>query len=200
MMGYNKSLQTLRLDYNELVGQEGVHNICRGLRSNVSLKQLHLAYCDVGPEAGASLGEALSFAQSGLLLLNLEGNRLGDGGLELLCPGLYKNTSLVELNLADNGIGDNPSDLVPMETFARVLVGHKTLATLDLNYNRLCLGACQALLPGLSDPADAAKPHPRLKKVVVDANLSDVSPELYARLNVEGGGGKKGGKKGKKKK
>jgi hypothetical protein len=36
--------------------------------------------------------------------------------------------------------------------------------------------------------------------VVVDANLSDVSPELYARLNVEGGGGKKGGKKGKKKK
>jgi hypothetical protein len=41
---------------------------------------------------------------------------------------------------------------------------------------------------------------PFVRQVVVDANLSGVSPELYERLNVEGGGGKKGGKKGKKKK
>jgi len=63
MVGANKSLQTLRLDYNDQVGSEGCVNIARGLRSNVSLKQLHLPYCDIGPSAGQPLGEALAFPQ-----------------------------------------------------------------------------------------------------------------------------------------
>ena len=80
------------------------------------------------------------------------------------------------------------------------LSAHKTIATVNLNFNRLCPPACEALLPGLCDPADPAKPHPRLTRVIVDAGLVGISPELHERLNVEGGGGKKGGKKGKKKK
>ena len=65
---------------------------------------------------------------------------------------------------------------------------------------RLCLEACQVLLPGISDPADPTKSHPRLKRVVVDPGLVGVPEDVYARLNVEGGGGGKKGKKGKKKK
>jgi hypothetical protein len=46
--------QSLRLDYNSMVGSEGCSNICRGLRSNQTLKQLHLPFCDIGPEVGCA--------------------------------------------------------------------------------------------------------------------------------------------------
>ena len=191
----------------------------------------------------------------------------------------------------------------------QVVSAHKTLTTLSLNFNPLCLAACEALLPGISDPDDPTKvpgvicartraavahekrvevwrggggdrhprgwalvlhplhlvargkpnqaplradvilssagllggpahhqPHKRLLSVVVDAALAGIPDEVrtgfdapgcllhpcpvagpcmtpflllfglgrrlqvYARLNVTGGGGKKGGKKGKKKK
>jgi hypothetical protein len=199
MVGGNKSLQTLKLDHNPNIGVEGVANICRGLRSNCTLLQLHLPFCGIDPIGARPLSEALAFRALGLKLLNLQGNRLGDEGLAYLCPGLEANQSLVELNLADNGIGTNPHDLNPMSMFAGVISGHKTITKLDLNYNRLCLEAANALLPGLVDPIDPTKSHPRLVKVEIDAALNDIPPELYAQLRVEKAGGKKG-KKGKKKK
>jgi hypothetical protein len=45
---------------------------------------------------------------------------VGDSGLSDLLPGLHKNVSLIELNLADNQIGANPSDVGAMEQFAQV--------------------------------------------------------------------------------
>ena len=36
----NLSLLTLKLDYNTTLGDEGVANLCRGLRTNASLKQV----------------------------------------------------------------------------------------------------------------------------------------------------------------
>jgi len=199
MVGGNKSLQTLRLDYNNDIGSEGVSNICRGLRSNCTLLQLHMPFCGIDAIGGKSLSDALAFRALGLKLLNLEGNHIGDEGLAFLCPGLEANVSLVELNLADNGIGTNAHDLAPISMFAGVISGHKTLTSLNLNFNRLCPQAADALLPGLLDPLDPTKSHPRLQHVIVDAALQNIPPETYAKLNVEGGGGKKG-KKGKKKK
>jgi hypothetical protein len=199
MVGGNKSLQTLRLDYNAELGSEGVSNLCRGLRSNGTLRQLHLAFCEVGPEAGLSLADALASPALGLLLLNLEGNKLGDAGLQHLCRGLGRNTALAELNLAGNAIGTDPEALGGVAALAEVLTAHPALKVLNLNFNRLCLQAAEALLPGQYDPNDPAKPNPRLSKVVVDAALQGIPPEIYERLNVSGGGGKKG-KKGKKKK
>ena len=38
--GRNLSLLTLRLDYNPPLGVEGVANLCRGLRTNMTLKQV----------------------------------------------------------------------------------------------------------------------------------------------------------------
>jgi hypothetical protein len=36
----NLSLLTLKLDYNTTLGDEGVANLCRGLRTNSTLKQV----------------------------------------------------------------------------------------------------------------------------------------------------------------
>ncbi len=79
-IGCNKSLLSLKLDYNPSLGSEGTAALCRGLRTNSSLKQLHLPYCDLGSEAGAPLGEMLSYTKLQLAVLNLQ---VGISGLEI---------------------------------------------------------------------------------------------------------------------
>lgn len=92
-----------------------------------------------------------------------------------------------------------PCGVLPASS--QVISEHKTLHTLNLNFNRLCPEACDALLKGVTDPADPLKPHPRLKAVVIDAALVGVPQEVFDRLiGPYGASGKKGGKKGKKKK
>ena len=61
--GKNLSLCTLKLDYNVSIGAEGVVNLCKGLRTNISLMELHLSYCQVTHEAGPALAEVLANAR-----------------------------------------------------------------------------------------------------------------------------------------
>jgi Ran GTPase-activating protein (RanGAP) involved in mRNA processing and transport len=78
--------------------------LCRGLRTNISLKQLHLQFCNLSSDAGPALADLVANAKSALELLNLSGNRLGGSGLSALCKGLAANTKLATLLLADNMI------------------------------------------------------------------------------------------------
>lgn len=71
-VGCNKSLLSLKLDCNQSLGSEGAGALCRGLRTNSTLKQLHLPYCDLGEDAGAALGEMLSYTKLQLSVLNLQ--------------------------------------------------------------------------------------------------------------------------------
>lgn len=41
-LGNNRSLQTLKLDYNDSIGHEGATLLARGLRTNSTLKVLHI--------------------------------------------------------------------------------------------------------------------------------------------------------------
>jgi hypothetical protein len=47
----------------------------------------------------------------------------GDRGLSDLLPGLHKNATLLELNVADNQIGADPARVAVMEQFAQVSTG-----------------------------------------------------------------------------
>eukprot|EP01041_Mallomonas_annulata_P001121 gene1121-2181_t len=100
----NLSLMTLKLDYNTTLGAAGVINLCRGLRTNSTLKQLHLCYCDITSEAGAALSDVLENTRSALEYINLTGNRLGGLGLGAICRGLIQNTKCSRLGFADNMI------------------------------------------------------------------------------------------------
>lgn len=73
-IGCNKSLLSLKLDYNPSLGSEGTAALCRGLRTNSTLKQLHLPYCNLDSDAGAPLGEMLSYTKLQLAVLNLQVN------------------------------------------------------------------------------------------------------------------------------
>jgi hypothetical protein len=90
----------------------GVAELCRGLRTNSTLKQLHLSYCGIDASGGDTLADVLANARSGLEVLNVNGNRLGGVGLQGLCRGLMVNTRLSKLMLADNQIDQVPEEQI----------------------------------------------------------------------------------------
>ncbi|CAN0444931.1 unnamed protein product, partial [Ectocarpus sp. 12 AP-2014] len=162
-IGCNKSLLSLKLDYNPSLGSEGTAALCRGLRTNSSLKQLHLPYCDLGSDAGPPLGEMLSYTKLQLAVLNLQGNRLEAEGTKALSPGLARNRSLVYLSLADNGIGSGDADVDALEDFRDAMMSCSTLTHVDLLYNRIGERGARVMLPALEQN--------RIKHFLVDATL-----------------------------
>lgn len=192
-VGGNLSLLTLKLDYNTALGGLGVRALCRGLRTNSTLQQLHLSYCGIHPDGGAPLGELLSFTKLGLQRLALQGNKLGGEGLSAIAKGLARSASLVQIELADNAIDATEEDTAALAEFAAAAVACPTLANIDLLYNRIGVSGGEALRPIVTT---AGK---NISELLVDATLPE---PLFDELCKFGGGGKKkkGGKKGGKKK
>jgi hypothetical protein len=194
-VGCNKSLLTLKLDYNMNLGTEGVAELCRGLRSNSTLRQLHLPYCCIDSRAGAALGEMLAHPRGQLLVLNLQGNRLESEGLRDMCPGLARNPTLTYLSLADNGICGGEADLAGLTLFRDAMLCCKSLTHIDMLYNRIGEAGAEVLLPALSPD------NKQIRQFLVDATLPSPLFEALHRQDAGGKKGKKGGgKKGKKKK
>jgi len=183
----NMSLVTLALDYNRELMSEGCAALCRGLRTNSTLKKLSLKYCDLDQEAGGPLGEVLAFTKCGLNVLDLQGNRIGGFGLTDFCPGLRRNKSLTALIIADNNINAADEDKEGLAVFKETLLVHPTIAEVNMQYNRIGEHGAEILLPVLENK--------NLGKFLVDMSLPT---EIWTKLNKDGGGGKKG-KKGKKK-
>lgn len=187
--GRNLSLLTLRLDYNATLGCDGVSNLCRGLRTNMTLKQLHLTFCALQPEAGEPLSDLLANSKSGLELLALSGNRLGGRGLLSLCRGLMMNTKLVELKLADNMIESLDDDVAALEALRDCLLNPSVvLSKVDLLYNRIGDAGAEALSGAFQNPETNKK----VEEFLVDLTLP---MELFEVIFRRGGGGKKKGKK-----
>lgn len=189
-IGGNESLLTLRLDYNQGLGSEGVRALCRGLRTNSTLKQLHLPYCAIDEGGGAPLGEILSYSRLQITVLNLQGNRLGGAGIQDLAPGLSRNKSLTYLSVADNWIGSSDTDVEALEVFRDAMVACTTLTHIDLLYNRIGARGAQILMPAL------APENTQIRQFLVDATLPTPLFEALHRKDTDGG--KKKGKKKKK--
>ena len=195
-VGWNRSLLTLKLDYNRTLGSDGVMALCKGLRTNSSLKQLHVPFCAIDARAGAPLAEMLTYAKLGLTLLNLQGNRLSGDGLLDLCIGLQSNKSLTDLNLADNEIeGRHVEALTKLAEVMELpaTIGGNNLSKVNLLYNRIGVEGAQIFQPKLT---------PENKKIntfLVDASLPEEIFTSIMRNNAGGGGKGKKGKKGKKK-
>jgi hypothetical protein len=208
----NKTLVSLVLDYNRALGRydldgneaasEGVAALCRGIRTNSTLKKLSLKYCDLDHNAGGPLGEMLSFNKLGLSTLDLTGNTISGLGLKKLCPGLRQPgaaPAFTTFLIGDNFINETDEDLEGLAELAAILLEHPILASVNMDYNRIGLAGGEILLPALG---------PENKKITsffVDSSLAAIMHDgtpLYDKLMKKAGGGakgKKGGKKGKKK-
>ena len=201
MCGHNKSLLTLKLDYNASLGSNGCAALCQGLRTNETLKQLHLSYCSLDEAAGKPLGEVLSYRKSTLQKLILQGNKMRGGGLLGILSGMAENTKLEFLSMADNAIASTDEDLEALEALAQVMTRETCLlASVDLLYNRIGEKGGNCLLAAFNggELEGSKGPPGKVKGLLVDSTLPQQLFETLARIDAAGGGKK--GKKGKKKK
>ena len=189
--GNNRSLITLKLDYNGTIGSQGVIELCNGLRTNSSLKNIHLSYCNIDEEAGPALGDLVTYTKCGIVTLNLMGNRLRGPGIAAIARGLPQAPSLEYLGLADNAITSDTDNLQALQIFADAFVQAPKLAHIDLLYNRIGEEGAEILRPSLT-PANT-----NIKTFLVDSTLPT---PLFEAIHRKEGGGKKGKGKGKGKK
>ncbi|XP_075375118.1 NACHT, LRR and PYD domains-containing protein 12 [Mycteria americana] len=104
VLGTSQSLRELDLGANDL-GDHGLQLLCEGLKHpSCQLQMLRLVGCQLASSCG-DLAVLLSTKQS-LKELQLEGNELGDPGLQLLCEGLkHPSCQLQTLRLLNPKIG-----------------------------------------------------------------------------------------------
>jgi len=191
--GNNLSLLTLKLDYNATLGDEGILNLCRGLRTNITLRQLHLQFCNLTHESGVHLSEVMANSKSSIEVLNIAGNKLGGRGLKDLCQGLIVNTKCHTLNIADNMIDQTEDDQIGLLAFKDVLMTSTVgLINVDLMFNRIGEIGATILVEALGPK------NTKIKEFFVDLTLP---MPIFEKIFRKGGGkkAKKGGK-GKKKK
>ena len=102
LVATSNSLEALVLGINQL-GNEGTKAICEAICYSDSLKELDLRQNNIGDQG------AKAFAASGVSLtkLSLGENNFGDEGVTALAAGLAASSSLIELTLSKNNVGDN---------------------------------------------------------------------------------------------
>jgi Ran GTPase-activating protein (RanGAP) involved in mRNA processing and transport len=96
-------LRHLNLGGN-LLGDDAVESLSKGLASNITLEELVLVSNRIGPKGGIALSAAMA-QNNTLRLLYLGNNDLGDQGILLLAAALEKNTSLKTLQIKNNNFG-----------------------------------------------------------------------------------------------
>ncbi len=101
VLGACASLQYLSLDLNPALGDAGVHGLCRGLRSNNTLKRLSLSGCGLGPDGAEDVAAVVGAPTCMLESIDLSGNDIGLTGLRSLAVAASYSKTLQELLLCN---------------------------------------------------------------------------------------------------
>lgn len=197
MLGANTTLTSLRLDFNPTIGDEGVRELARGLRTNRTLQQLTLSYCGITAAGAPALAEIIESPISGLVSLDLRGNALGSEGLTIIATAARRSKKLEELVLADNGIGaaDSSTNQAGLEALGMALAEPAEMTGLckvDLQMNVVSEEDMAVLIPFLGPE------NKKVKSFLVDSSLPGALFDALNRVDTSSGKKKKGGKKKKK--
>jgi hypothetical protein len=150
-VGMNRTLATLILDFNQTLRSDGLAALCKGLKTNSTLKKLSVRYCNIDERGGKPVGEILCYKRTGLISLDLTSNRLGCSGLRDISNGLVENTTLKTLRLADISVGQSDDDVKVLGMFAGVLVRHPTIIAIDVMHNNIGNIGGNLLLPAVTE-------------------------------------------------
>ena len=187
--GCNVTLKTLYLQYDSTIGDAGCDALCRGLRTNSTIKRIELEYCDIGPKGAKGIAQVMGYGRTEIEKISLRGNKIGGQGLVFIAKALGKNSKLASLSLQDNCISQD--NLEELEVLRSGLDANETLEAFYFSDNPIGSEGCSVLAPALAKDANK-----NLKTVQI---YTKQPSGLFNELNRAGGGGKKG-KKGKKKK
>jgi CheY-like chemotaxis protein len=148
-------LNRLDMSYNEL-GDLGTTNLTRAIskRAKISMTEVSLSGNEMGSKGIESIMNKL--LQHKLITLNLDNNRIGDQGCQLVAASLPSIPSLTRLNLAFNDIGCRG-----MATLMRSLVGCESMTSLGLCGNVMKISGAIAMGFTLAQ-------HPRLSILELD--------------------------------
>jgi len=127
-----------KVTWKELGSGDNLKMLCALLRGNaIPTKELRfcwgllgISHTEIGPDGGCLIGEALR-TNTTLTELNLESNMIGDKGVKGVSEGMKYNTTLRELKLGWNDIQNEG-----VEVLCKMLKKNKTLTKVTLRYNK----------------------------------------------------------------
>ena len=154
------SLQLLNIHWNNL-SSESVASIITGLSHNSSLTTLNISNSHFSMANVDSLASVLKdHSKCTLTKLYLDDCHISSEGAVELAAALCKNTTLNDLNLSRNPIGEHVEGVTAV---ARMLVENKTLTELDLR-------DCHISSEGAAELAAALCKNSTLKHLYLDHN------------------------------
>ena len=81
--------------------------LVEGIHSNVYLKNISFAYCNLDADCSRSLFELLIYSKGKVEELELAGNQLRNEGTKMVLRGVAANKSLKKIGLADNQFNES---------------------------------------------------------------------------------------------
>ncbi|XP_027715979.1 ribonuclease inhibitor [Vombatus ursinus] len=176
----SSSLTELSLANNEL-GDAGAQLVLKGLQSpTCKIQKLNLQNCSITC-AGCELIPALLHTKSTLTDLQLSDNHLGDEGMKLLCEGLMDpRCSLQRLELEYCEF-----TVTSCEALSAVLRTKGSLRELTLNNNELGEAGVALLCQGLMDPNCELQVLKLEGCSVTSANCKDLSLVLQTKESLQ---------------
>ena len=127
LLQYN-CINTLKLNENENLYDQGIFHIAEKLKTNKSLVELQLYTCGLTAKGVGYIAEAL-MTNNSLKFLNLGGNGIYDEGVKCLASALGINQSLETLDISSCGMTD-----LGLNYIADSLAHNKSLKKLEI-YN-----------------------------------------------------------------
>eukprot|EP00455_Lapot_gusevi_P003253 TRINITY_DN11333_c0_g1_i6.p1 TRINITY_DN11333_c0_g1~~TRINITY_DN11333_c0_g1_i6.p1 ORF type:complete len:717 (-),score=106.78 TRINITY_DN11333_c0_g1_i6:52-2202(-) len=156
MLSVNRTLTSLDLEQNQL-GTRNAVLLFETLANSGSIRHVNFSKNGIGPAVGASIANLLASPHQQLstlrlqnnsigrgvlefslalrdnrtlLILDLEGNDIGDEGIEVIADSLLYNRTLTQLNVASNRI-----EVAGGQALAYALSQNNVLSVLDLSQN-----------------------------------------------------------------
>ncbi|KAK6473317.1 protein NLRC3-like [Huso huso] len=142
LLQITSALEELDLE-NRGLGPEGVRRLQPVLPF---FKTLRFGQNPLGAEGAALLAEVLKSPDCKIERLWVVGTGLGSEGVAMLCEGLLKNSSVVDLRMAINNIGDEGAG-----SLAEVLKRNKTLKDIRLRDNMITDRGAELLMQALQE-------------------------------------------------
>ncbi|KAG2460019.1 NLRP3 protein, partial [Polypterus senegalus] len=128
VINYCGELEELNLSGTELT-PEYINRLVTGF---ICCKRINLSHCHLTSTCCSALSSALSSPHSRLTELDLNGNNMGDSGVDQLCEGLRsENCKLEKLNLTNCGLISKCCSALSSALSAP----HSRLTELDLSFN-----------------------------------------------------------------